>query len=68
MEHFQTLHVCKTQIEDNAQGIKMNFRSLVMPFTFLGGLVVQIDDVVLTEDLTVLHWAKLRYAEYEAQT
>jgi len=37
MEHFQTLHVCKTLIEDNAQGIEMNFRSLVMPFTFFWG-------------------------------
>jgi len=67
MEHFQTLHVYKTPIEDNAKGIKMKFRSLVMPFTFFVGVVVQIDDVVLTEDLMVLHWEKLRYAEYEAQ-
>jgi len=68
MEHFQSLHVCKPQIEDNAQGVKINFRSLVCAINiFSGGVVVQIDDRVLTEDLMVLHWAKLRYAECEAQ-
>jgi hypothetical protein len=30
-------------------------------------MMVQIGYVVLTEELMVLHWAKLRSAEYEAQ-
>jgi hypothetical protein len=66
MEHFQALHVYKTQIEDNAQGIRWTSGHKLCHSHFLG-LVVQIDDVVLTEDLMVLHWSKLSYAEYEAQ-